>query len=550
MEILFTAIAALLGTLVLIPWLGAVAPALRLVDHPDENRKLHRQPIPLVGGIAIFLATALALVATFWAWNRWLPGWEGWNLDLSLGPDDIRELWGLGLGCGFLLLVGALDDKYGIRGRQKLLGQIIACSFLVFAGFQFDYLELYGWKLEFGSFKKIVAYLWLLGAINSVNLLDGADGFAGTVGAIMAVAFCVMSLFTGNPIDALITAALFGAIVGFLKYNLPPARVYLGDAGSMVIGLLFGALAIRCTFKQASAYAFLGPLALLTIPLFDTTAAILRRRLTGRSIYAVDRAHLHHTLAGHGFGPTRSLLLVAALCSISSLGGVMTILTKQSEWAVISMGIVVAFLVSSRIFGFAEFQLLCTRLSSLARSFWSIGRPAQGTSHHSAVQLQGIRDWELIWQNVREFAEKHDFKTLKLHLHLPWLHEIFHAQYKKMGADLVEKQNEWYYSGPLVAQNRIIGEIEVVGLGSNEESPYEAIARLIELLEDLEPMFVEVMESIDTQDSPEAAIPAANPIDTPELAPEPSAESQVAAAQSSPRPPGLKRSTAAPLLNR
>ncbi len=496
MEILLTFAIAMLGALLAIPLLSAAARRVQLVDAPDEARKLHQNSIPLVGGISIFLATLFALGSLYFLKTYWIPSWEYWNLDLDIDQHDWIELWGLLIGGGVLLLVGILDDRYGIRGRQKLLGQIVACSIVIFSGYKFYYIELYGIRFEFGSFAALVSYLWLLGAINSVNLLDGADGFAGTVGALMGASFCIMSLVTGNPLDAAITAAFTGAVIGFLRFNLPPAKAYLGDAGSMLIGFLFGALAIRCTFKTASAYAFFGPMALLTIPLIDTTAAIIRRRLTGRSIFAVDRAHLHHTLASHGFGPRRSLLLVAMLSTLSALGGVMTVMTRQSEWAVISMGIVVAFLVSSRIFGFAEFQLLYNKFLSFARSFVSIGRKANSNSTDSTVQLQGIRDWQLIWQNVREFAEKHEFRTLKLHLHLPWLHEIFHAQYSKTGTELLEQDGEWYLVAPLNVRNRLIGEVEVVAFTSDQITPYETISQLIELLSDLEPMLVEIMESV------------------------------------------------------
>lgn len=501
-ELLIAFIAALVLAMLAIPVLSALARRIGLVDHPDAQRKLHRQAIPLVGGVAIALSTIVTMAVLFPLHDWWAPNWTWWELDLKVTDRDRMQLIGLLCGSLVLLMVGVLDDRFGIRGRQKLLGQIVACSILIVCGFQFEFIEMYGYKFEFGSFAPLVSYLWLLGAINSVNLLDGADGFAGTIGALMGLAFCVMSAATGNIVDAVITAAFTGAIIGFLRFNFPPARVYLGDAGSMLIGFLFGALAIRCTFKQASAYAFFGPLALLTIPFLDTTAAIIRRRLTGRSIYSVDRAHLHHTLAAMGFGPRRSLVLVGLLCALSASGGVLAVLTQQTEWAVLSMGAVVAFMISSRLFGFAEFQLLANKFKMLLKSFWSMRKPNKPDSQSSVVQLQGIRDWQLVWQNVREFAEKYDFKTLKMHLHLPWLHEIFHAQYKKSRTEMIDRSDEWYFVIPLSVQNRQIGEVEVVAFETPELTPYETIAQLVELLTDLEPMFIEIMQSGLTSESP------------------------------------------------
>jgi UDP-GlcNAc:undecaprenyl-phosphate GlcNAc-1-phosphate transferase len=284
-----------------------------------------------------------------------------------------------------------------------------------------------------------------------------------------------------------------------LRFNLPPAKVYLGDAGSMLIGLVFAALAIRCSFKQATAYAFLGPLALLSIPFVDTAAAIIRRRLTGRSIYSVDRAHLHHSLAGHGYGPRGSLVLVAVLSSLTALGGTLSIITKESEYAAAAIAIVLLFLVSNRLFGFVELKLVVNKVIALASSLKSLRSRTAAINRSTAVQLQGRRDWQLIWQNIREFAEKHDFKMVKMHLHLPWLHEFFHARYDKAGADKIDKTDDWYFVIPICIGKRLAGEIDVIALKNRELVPYEVIGQMMEMLADLEPEFLEIMQSHDAQ---------------------------------------------------
>ncbi len=509
-EVFVSFFAALVITLATIPLLSWVARKFSLVDVPDEHRKLHQHAIPLVGGIAIFCATLLALGVLFAVRFGMFAQWSGWESNFAFKSNDLRELGGLLLGCLVLLIVGVLDDRFGLRGRQKLLGQFVACTILVFSGFQFESFEIKSgignMDIDFGSFAAIASYLWLLGAINSINLLDGADGFAGTVGGIMGVAFCIMALATGSPVDAAIFAAFTGAIVGFMRFNFPPAKIYLGDAGSMLIGLVIGALAIRCTLKQASAYAFFGPLALLTIPMLDTGAAIIRRRLTGRSIYAGDRAHLHHTLAAHGYGPRGSLLLVALLCSLTAAGGTLSVITHQSEFAVAAIGIVTVFLVANRIFGFAEFKLILSKFVSMYKSLKSLRKSSLTKNHHSAVQLQGRRDWQLIWHNVREFAEKYDFKTVKLHLHLPWLHEIYHARYDKSGVELIDQSDEWYFAIPLSVQRRLVGEIEVVAIKNSEITPYETLSRMMEMLSDLEPQFIEIIDSSDVEEEHDSGV--------------------------------------------
>jgi len=297
--------AALTWLMVKIYW--PIAEKVGLVDNPDKTRKLHQTAIPLVGGISFCTAILISIPAVLllgqWAAdffsscdqaiNDWLP----WDLPaVSIGhirKVDITELVGLAIGGLFLLGVGVLDDWKGIRGRHKLIGQIIAATILMLFGYQFESVQFAGFNIKFGVFAGILIYMWVLAAINSVNLLDGADGIASTIGIIMSASLGVMMLFLGDGIDAVVMFSITGALLAFLTFNFPPAKVYLGDAGSMLIGFLLAAMAIRSTFKQNSLFAFMAPVALLAIPFIDTGAAIIRRRLTGRSVFSVDRGHLH-----------------------------------------------------------------------------------------------------------------------------------------------------------------------------------------------------------------------------------------------------------------
>ncbi len=335
------AIAAILAS-ILVPWISRFATRLNLVDQPDSNRKLHKSAIPLIGGIAVYLSVCITLVLI------WLFGYQS----IILRPGDFKEFIGLFLGSGFILLVGVLDDSIGLRGRQKLVGQIIAVLILVGFGFRFNKFEIFGVPFEFGIFSILVIIAWFLAVVNSINLLDGADGFAATIGIIMSIALSFMALYhpSGRPVDALILLAMAGSLSGFLRFNFPPAKVFLGDAGSMLIGFVLAAIAIRCTFKQNTAYAFFAPMALLAIPFIDTGAAIIRRKLTGRSIYAVDRGHLHHTMIKRGFSPTIALLWVASLCTMTAVGGTIAFIYRRAEFALVSIVLVVFVMIIGRIF--------------------------------------------------------------------------------------------------------------------------------------------------------------------------------------------------------
>jgi UDP-GlcNAc:undecaprenyl-phosphate/decaprenyl-phosphate GlcNAc-1-phosphate transferase len=181
-------------------------------------------------------------------------------------------------------------------------------------------------------------------------------------------------------VPACIALALAGALLGFLNYNLPPATIFLGDTGSTLIGLVIGVLAIRCSFKAPATLALATPLAVLTIPILDSTAAIIRRKLTGRSIYSTDRDHIHHCLLRKGFTNQRVLVWVAALCMLSVGGALLSLVLYNDLLAILSSVMVIGILIGTRLFGYDEWLLLKTRLTTLA--LWllkgSWGKPFPG----------------------------------------------------------------------------------------------------------------------------------------------------------------------------
>jgi UDP-GlcNAc:undecaprenyl-phosphate GlcNAc-1-phosphate transferase len=170
-------------------------------------------------------------------------------------------------------------------------------------------------------------------------------------------------------------------------------------------------------------------------------------------------------------------------------------MTRQSEYAAAAIALVLLFLVANRLFGFVELKLIVNKVVSLLLSLKSLRSKAAAINRSTAVQLQGRRDWQLIWQNVREFAEKHNFKMVKMHLHLPWLHEFFHARYDKSGSQLTEQADDWYFVIPLNVGKQLVGELDVVALKNSDFDPYETIRQMMEMVSDLEPQFVEIMES-------------------------------------------------------
>ncbi len=501
--VIFAAVSALCLGLLIVPVAKKWGRRFGLVDAPDQKRKLHSNSVPLIGGIAVFVTVLLTLILIS------LVGQD--SAFLSFARD--RKLQGLLFASLIILAVGIVDDRFAIRGRQKLLGQFLAATVLIWFGYRFDIISIFGMHFheELPFVYILIAYAWILIGINSVNLLDGADGFATTIGIVTSVALCVMALGLAFAIpfdaeitekniqashfrDAILCAAVASGLLAFLKFNFPPATAFLGDAGSMLIGLFIAAMAIKSGAKQATSYAFLAPIALLAIPMFDTIAAILRRKLTGRSIYDTDRGHLHHALIGKGFGPRKALLLFFAMCLMTATGGTMALINQKAEYAALAILSVAVFLFVGRIFGIAEFKLVSHRSKSAVRSFLASPKSLKDSAEHTSIRLQGERDWELCWQVLREFAEKHQVNQMTFDLNLPWIHESFHAQYKNTDKTKNESEESWQLDLPLTADNRSIGRLN---LKANVYQTHfgQLSMELAEVLASLEDYIVETMES-------------------------------------------------------
>ena len=283
--------------------------ALRVgfVDRPDGHHKKHESAVALGGGLAVFLSVVLVSLGAM----------------LVISPKHVLQLvefkasymGGLFVASLWIVVLGLVDDRFGMRGRNKLIGQLIAVSILVAWGLRIDAISLFGQHVPFGIFAIPITIIWLLGAINSLNLLDGIDGLASTIGIVLCITIATMAMMTGQAQEpvAFIAALMAGSLLGFLRFNFPPAVIYLGDTGSMLIGLVVGALAIGGSLKGPATVGLAAPLAIWALPIFDSFAAIVRRKYTGRSIYATDRGHLHHCLMAMFGSNSRVLGVVGCL---------------------------------------------------------------------------------------------------------------------------------------------------------------------------------------------------------------------------------------------
>lgn len=483
--------------MLLIPPLSAVCHWAGLVDKPDRHRKLHGLAIPLCGGSAVAISAFLAVLSG--------GVWFGWDV-IELHRNGTHAV-GLLLGASAMLALGLVDDRYGLRGSQKLIGQIVICGYMIYSGFYTDRVSLLGFEFELGLLTVPLSMVWLLAVINALNLIDGADGLCGTIGFIASAAFSLMAALNGHIFESMVAGGMAGALLGFLVFNFPPARVFLGDAGSMLVGLVLAALAIRSSLKGVTSVALLVPATVLALPLFDSSMAILRRKLTGRSIFMVDRGHLHHNLQRSGFSGAMLVLVTAVLCGVAAAGALASVLLRSDLLALVALVAVLGSLVASRIFGYAELVLLTRRLQQLVHHVMTRRPAAEQQGREHSVQLQGKRAWTNVWEAMVEYAQKHELSRLCFDLNVPWLHESFHARWsnKVTGGEMAER---WTTNLPIVVNGRALGRVELVGtLRSGEVLPVlETVAELIDGLQpELERLVSDLGNPVQRQ-RPEAVV--------------------------------------------
>jgi UDP-GlcNAc:undecaprenyl-phosphate GlcNAc-1-phosphate transferase len=349
----------------LTPIVRAAAARAGLVDRPDGLRKMDRGPVPLAGGVAVFLSGSIVLVAACTIANP---------LTLQLA-EQARFLVGLLLSGATICLVGLADDRWGLRARYKLLGQFLAVAVVMNAGLMVRTIRLFDWEIDLGLLAIPFTAFWLLGAINSLNLLDGMDGLLGSVGAVISAAMAAMAVLGDQWVAACVAVALTGALIGFLCFNWPPASVFLGDSGSMLIGLVIGVLGIHGSLKSPATIALTAPVAMLAIPIFDTTVAIIRRKLTGRSVSSSDRDHLHHCLLRRGYSNGVVLTFVSFACLATGIGALASLTLKNELFAIFSAAAVAGTFVATRLFGHVELRMMKDRL--LASGAALIGRASR-----------------------------------------------------------------------------------------------------------------------------------------------------------------------------
>lgn len=466
---------------ILTPPVRRWASQLGLVDKPDGRRKLHGRCIPVAGGPVLALSVGAALLAAFLAFA---------DIQHEM-VEKAGLLSGLIIAAGVICAVGLLDDLGRLRGRHKLLGQLLAVAVVIAAGVRIDHVYLLnGVDVELGILAIPFTLFFLLGAINSLNLLDGMDGLLTSIAFFLCLVLGSLDLLAHNYQLSLTAYAAFAtaaALLAFLRYNFPPATVFLGDSGSMLIGLVVGVLAIKGSLKKQGDHpdvmALAVPIALLILPILDTAAAILRRKLTGRSIYNTDRSHLHHCLLRR-LGDPRLVLFVISFCCLVTGTGVLAGRLLDNEWVIVlSSLVVVVSLIGTRLFGYAEFLLVMHRVRDFLVSL--LRMPSPNEPRQIEMRLHGNVDWRELWLRILDWEETLNLSCLRLDVNAPALGEGYHARWERGSETTEEDEGLWRAQIPLTLKGRFIGKLEISGR-RNGESLGDKIVVLEKMIQDFE----------------------------------------------------------------
>lgn len=349
----FTAIAFAIS-FVLTAVARIVAPRIGLVDKPDGSRKLHSRATPLMGGVAVFLAFAFAAIAYAASLHE--------STDLSTHAS--RFQWPLLASGALICCLGLCDDKWALRPKHKFIGQIVASLPYVAWGPQVHALDLCGISVPLSVLGPVFTIFWFTACTNVINLVDGLDGLASSLGLIASLAIAIMAAMTGHyEITAL--GLLFAAsLSGFLVHNWPPAKIFLGDAGSLTIGFVLGALTLEAYFKKA-AFQFAIPFVVMSLPAFDTFMAIVRRKLNGKGIGDADRGHIHHRLQDHGLSRPQVLMAMIGICTVMCVGAIGAVYLRNDGIGIAICISVLSLLVIGRVFGYDETVLFFRHLEAI-----------------------------------------------------------------------------------------------------------------------------------------------------------------------------------------
>jgi UDP-GlcNAc:undecaprenyl-phosphate GlcNAc-1-phosphate transferase len=391
--------------LVITPVIIRLARSLKAADHPGA-RAVHKKPVPRIGGVAIFVSMICITIGVLFLSNVIGETFRG----------ILPELIVLLSAAGFMFFVGLIDDirTKGLRARIKFLAQIAAAITVCAVGIRIESVAVADWlTLDFGWFSWPLTLLWIVGITNAINLSDGLDGLAAGISAIVCGVIAVFAVYSGQVVMAVLMLALLGSLTGFLFFNFSPAKIFMGDSGSMFLGFTIASSSVMCATKSSALVGLALPVLVLGIPIFDTLFSMLRRFLERRSMFAPDRSHFHHKLLDLGLKQRHAVIVIYAVTLLAAGLGMFMMVTRNTNSLVIFLCILLLLLLVFRVVGSVRLRETITSL----REKYAVGRQIkEEVRSFESLQLhfrrvQTFDDW---WSSLCKAAEGMDFAWLSL----------------------------------------------------------------------------------------------------------------------------------------
>ncbi|MGV8980039.1 glycosyltransferase family 4 protein [Clostridium sp.] len=297
------AIITALISFIITPLVKKFAIRINAIDVPKDERRVHCKPVPVMGGLAIYISFVIGVI-------------------LYNGILTTSQL-GIIIGATVIVMGGMIDDIKDLSPKYKLLIQIMGAVCLLLSGVRISILtnpfrEFYPY-LNIGWINIPLTIIWIVAVTNAFNLIDGLDGLAAGVAFIACVTLMIVSIINGRLEAAFLTAVLSGAILGFIPYNFNPASIFMGDTGSQLLGFLLAAISIETAIKSATAFVIAVPILAFGLPIYDTLFAMIRRKANGKPIMQADKGHLHHRLLDMGLSQKQAVIIMYFISA--ALGG-------------------------------------------------------------------------------------------------------------------------------------------------------------------------------------------------------------------------------------
>ena len=315
------------------PWTIKLAHRWGALDIPKDDRRMHQNVMPKLGGIAVIAGFLISIMYLLFVMTI-----EG-SIDIFGGEFYFQKLLGIFIGIIIITLTGMLDDIKTLKPWQKLIGQVLAAVVVVYFGVKIDAINISSVSIELNRWiSSIATVIWIVGITNAINLMDGLDGLSSGISLISCLSLLIIFALNGSPMIAiLIISTLIGALVGFLPFNYAPAKTFIGDTGSNFLGFMLAVVSILGIAKTYTFAVIILPILVLGLPILDVLWAIVRRIIKGKSLKAVfkaDNEHVHHKLVKRGFSQKQAVLI---LYGASTVFGIFAIILFDSGiWKAIS----------------------------------------------------------------------------------------------------------------------------------------------------------------------------------------------------------------------